>query len=365
MKKLAGNNAVGILLLLFLSAFPLLASDFRLEMMGKFIVLIIFAIAMDLVWGYAGLLSLGHAVFFGIGGYVLALSYSIQNGVPGFMTRFDINEIPAFLQPLESIPVALLLGLLLPSLLAGIIGSFIFKSKVSGVYFALITLALGKLFEMLVINLQMYTGGFNGLMGLPRFPVFGEPMSLVSYYYMVLIVTVAVYLFAQWLTNSHFGKVLKAVRENEARISFFSYNVSNFKILIFVISGFLSGLAGMLYVPINGFFSPSEIGLQMSTLVIVWLAIGGRGTLMGAAAGALIINWLSNLLSERYPELWQLLLGAIIVLVVLFFPDGIYGTLKNRLGAKWGSFPNRKARAEASNTRDAKEASLIENVRDV
>jgi urea transport system permease protein len=357
MKRMAKNNAFGMLLVLFLACFPMFSSDFRLELMGKFIVFIIFAIAMDLVWGYAGLLSLGHAVFFGLGGYVLAISYSLQNGVPSFMTRFDIDEIPALMKPLQHIPVALLLGLILPSILAGIIGFFIFKSKVSGVYFSLITLALAKLFEMLVINLQMYTGGFNGLMGLPRFPIFGEPMSLHGYYYMVLVITVLVYLFARWLTNSHFGKILKSIRENESRVSFFSYNASNYKIFIFIISGFLSGLAGMLYVPINGFFSPQDVGINMSTLIVVWLAIGGRGTLMGAAIGTLIINWLSNLLSEQYPELWQLMIGLVIVLVVLFFPDGIYGTLKNRLGGIYGSLLRRNIEMDVEKREIAKNIS--------
>ncbi len=346
MKKAAANNLFSILFLLFLALFPLFSSDFRLEMMGKFIVFIIFAIALDLIWGYAGLLSLGQAVFFGIGGYMLAISYSYLNGVPSYMTRFDINEIPLLLKPLQSIPAALGLGLVVPAVLAGIIGFFIFKTKVSGVYFSLITLALAKLFELIVINLQMYTGGYNGLMGLPRFPVFGKPMSLIGYYYLVLIITVLVFLFARWLTNSHFGKILKSIRENESRISFFSYNASNYKIFIFVISGFLSGLAGMLYVPINGFFSPLDAGLQMSTLVIVWLAIGGRGNLMGAAAGTMIINWLSNLLSEQYPEVWQLLIGAIIVAVVLFFPNGIYGTLSAKISGYFANMSSKKRAAD-------------------
>ncbi|GAX90037.1 urea ABC transporter permease subunit UrtC [Effusibacillus lacus] len=326
-KRLGIEGSIGGLILVFLAAFPFLASDFRVELMGKFIVFIIFALALDLVWGYTGLLSLGHAVFFGLGGYMLALSYVLQQGVPTFMTRFGINEIPVFLKPLLSTPVAFLLGMLLPALLAAIIGFFIFRSSVSGVYFSIITLALAQLFELLVINLQAYTGGFNGLMGLPRFPVFGEPLELTTYYYLVLIVAVGVYLLTRWLTGSHFGKTVKAVRENENRIRFFSYNPASYKIFIFTISGFLSGLAGMLYVPINGFISPQDIGIGMSTLLVVWLAIGGRGTLMGAVIGALILNWLSDLLSEQYPEIWQLLIGSIIVLIVLFLPDGIYGSL--------------------------------------
>lgn len=326
-KRLGMEAGIGGLILLFLAVFPFIASDFRMEMMGKFIVFIIFALALDLVWGYTGLLSLGHAVFFGLGGYMLALSYVLQDGVPAFMTRFGINQIPWIMQPLVHTPVAFLLGLFLPALLAAVIGFFIFKSNVGGVYFSIITLALAQLFELLVIDLQAYTGGFNGLMGLPRFPIFGQPLELTTYYYLVFFTAAGVYVLTRWLTRSHFGKTLRAVRENENRIRFLSYNPANYKIFIFAISGFLSGLAGMLYVPVNGFISPQDIGIGMSTLLVVWLAIGGRGTLMGAVVGVLIINWMSDLLSEQYPEIWQLLIGSAIVLIVLFLPDGIYGSL--------------------------------------
>lgn len=329
LRKLGINNTFGVLFLVILALFPLFASDFRIELMSKFVVFILFAIALDLIWGYTGMLSLGHAVFFGLGGYMLALSYTLQNGVPSFMTRFNVTDIPLLMKPLESIPVAFALGLLLPSLLAGLIGFFIFKSKVSGVYFSIITLALAKLFEMLVTNLSAYTGGYNGLGGLPRFPIFGEPLGLTTYYYLVLAITVGAYFFTRWLTNSHLGKVLKSIRENESRIRFFSYNPANYKIFIFTVSGFLSGLSGMLYVPINGFISPQDVGIGMSTMLVVWLAIGGRGRLMGAVFGVLIINWLSNFLSEQYPTLWQLFIGIIIVVIVLFLPAGIYGSLED------------------------------------
>lgn len=322
-----------VIILIFLALFPLFASDFRMEIMGKIIVLIIFAIAVDLVWGYTGLLSFGHAVFFGLGGYILALSYTFQNGVPNFMARFDLHEIPVFMKPLLNIPLAFLLGMMLPALLAFIIGYFIFKSKVSGVYFSIITLVLAQLFPMLIINLQAYTGGANGLMGLPRFPVFGRPLSLFSYYYLVLLIAIAVYLFAKWLTSSHFGKTIKSISENESRARFLSYNAGNYKIFIFAVSGFISGLAGMLYVPMNGFISPQDTGIMMSTLVIIWLAVGGRGYLMGAVVGTLIMNWLSELLSEQYPEIWSLFLGLILVVIVIFLPHGIYGSMHKWLAA--------------------------------
>ncbi len=327
--KLGFNNTFAMLTLIFLVIFPSFASEFRVELMGKFIVFILFAFSLNLIWGYTGLLSLGHAVFFGLGGYLLALSYSLQDGVPAFMARFDIKEIPMFMKLLQSIPAALFLGMLIPAVLAGLIGFFVFKSRVSGVYFSIITLALAKLFEMLVINLQAYTGGFNGLMGLPRFPIKGAPLSLTSYYYLVLAVAVLAFFFTRWLTHSHFGKVIKSIREDESRIRFLSYNPANYKIFVFTASGFLAGLAGMLYVPMNGFISPQDTGIAMSTSLIIWLAIGGRGTLMGPVFGVLIVNWMSNLLSEQYPTLWQLFLGGAMVLIVLFLPNGIYGTLEN------------------------------------
>lgn len=327
------ERIVGIPLVVFLALFPLFSNSFQTGLMGKFIIFIIFAIALDLVWGYTGLLSIGHAVFFGLGGYILALSYTFQNGVPTFMQRFDINEIPFWLAPLQSMPLAFLLGLLVPALLAAFIGFFIFRSSVTGVYFSLITLVMATLFQMVVINLQAYTGGYNGLMGLPRFPIFGEPLSLQAFYYLILAITIGVYLFAKWLTNSHFGKVIKAIRENETRVGFFSYNASNYKIFVFTLSGFLSGLAGMLYVSMNGFVGPTDVGVALSTSVILWIAIGGRGKLMGAVIGALAINYISNSLSELYPVVWQLFLGLVMILVVILLPDGVYGTFEKKLAA--------------------------------
>jgi len=173
-RLLTTEKIIGAPLIIFLALFPLFSSGFHVGLMGKFIVFVIFAISLDLIWGYTGLLSIGHAVFFGLGGYVLALSFTFQKGVPAFMERFDMHEIPLFMKPLTSIPIAFVLGLVIPFLVAGIIGFFIFKSKVSGVYFSLITLVLASLFEMLIINLQAYTGGYNGLMGLPRLPIGGE-----------------------------------------------------------------------------------------------------------------------------------------------------------------------------------------------
>lgn len=351
-KKIGMNKISGFIFLLFLISFPLFASKFHIGLMGKFIVFILFALALDLIWGYTGLLSLGHAVFFGLGGYLLALSYTIQDGVPTFMTSLNVTEIPAIMKPLESVPVAFILGLVLPALFAAFFGYFIFKSTVSGVYFSILTLALAKLFEMSIINMQAYTGGFNGLMGLTLFPIFGKPLQLTTYYYLVLTITLIVYCFCHWLAHSHFGKVLQSIRENESRTRFFSYNPVNYKIFVFTVSGFLSGLAGMLYVPMNGFISPRDVGIAMSTMVVIWLAIGGRGTLMGAVFGVLTVNWLSNILSELYPNLWQLFFGLFLVLIVLFLPDGVYGSLEKWWRNRYLSGQQIKGRLLVSSNRN-------------
>lgn len=328
-KRLDTEKIVGIVLITLLIIYPSFSGAFGTQLMGKFIIFAILAISLDLIWGYTGLLSLGHAVFFGLGGYILALSYTFQSGVPSFMLRFDITEIPAFMQPLTNIHFALFLGIAIPGLLAFILGFFIFKGKVNGVYFAIITIALAMVFQLSITTLQPYTGGSNGLMGLPMFPIFGSAFSLNNFYYLCLFFLIATYILVRWLTRSHFGKVIKAVRENEKRVNYFGYNSDNYKIIVFSISAMLAGFAGMLFVSMNGFISPTDIGVTFSTMIVLWVAIGGRGTLMGAVIGAIGINWISNSLSEFYPDVWQLFLGLIMVVVVMYLPDGVFGTIKN------------------------------------
>jgi len=329
LKKIGVDKYIDIALLMFLALFPLFASPFRTEMLGKFIVFVIFAFSLDLLWGYTGLMNLGHAVLFGLGGYVLAISYSIRNGVPPFMLRFGIEEIPAWLVILKSTTATYIVGLLLPAVIAGIIGWFIFSSRVNGVFFSIITLALAQIFDLFILNEQKFTGGFNGIGGMPRLLIGGNPLTLNQMYYVILGACVLVYLFCRWLTVSHFGKVIQAIRENPNRLEFLGYNPAKYKTLIFFISGMLAGLAGMLYVPINGMISPNDAGMAFSTAVIVWLAVGGRGNLTGAAVGTLLINFGQSILSEHFAEYWQLTLGIIVVLVVFFVPDGLIGKLIN------------------------------------
>jgi urea transport system permease protein len=294
--------------------------------MGKTLIYILFAISLDLIWGYTGLMSFGHAVLFGLGGYIMALSRTFANGVPDFMQRNNITEIPSFFTPLLNENAAFFLGILIPGLVAAFLGFFIFFSRVKGVFFSLITLALSYIFSTFVSNQQSYTNGYNGLGGLGR-QLFGHKFDIHQLYYITLAITALLFVACILLMRSRFGKTLRSIRENEMRLTFLGYNPAFFKIAIFIISGMIAGLAGVLYIPMNSFISPNELGISLSTVVLVWLAVGGRGNLTGAIIGTMIIYWAQVLLSEHISNAWTLILGLIIILVVFFLPQGIIGKI--------------------------------------
>ncbi len=328
MIKMPINRYIDIAVLIFLLIFPLIAKEFRVEMMGRYVCYAIFALSLDLLWGYTGLLSLGHAVLFGLGGYIIGLCYQIQNGVPAFMTREGVTEIPWFYAPLHNPMAAAVIGIIVPTVFAILLGYFMFSSKIKGVFFTIITLALAQIFKDLVINLQKYTNGFNGLQGIKRFAMNGgEPLSRIQYYYIIVIIAALMFLFCIWLTNSRVGKIAVSIRENEQRLGFFGYKVANFKILIFAISGAMAGLAGVLYAPATGTITTEDIGILASTSAVVWIAVGGRGNLTGAVVGTLLINWAQSILSEGFASYWQLILGAVLIIIIFFVPNGIIGQI--------------------------------------
>ena len=334
--KVGVNRYIDVIMLIFLAIFPLFVKEFRVEMMGRYICYAIFAMSLDLLWGYTGLLSLGHAVLFGLGGYMIGISYQLQSGIaPAFMQREGITEIPWFYVPLENPIAAAIIGIIVPALFAFILGWFMFSSKIKGVFFTIITLAIAQIFKDFIINLQKYTNGFNGLQSIKRFSINGsQPLSKVAYYYVILVIAVLVFLFCLWLTKSRFGKVAVSIRENESRLGFFGYETSKYKILIYTISGALAGLAGVLYAPATSTITTEDIGVAASTMVVVWVAVGGRGNLTGAVLGTLLINWTKSLLSENFSDIWQLIIGALLLLVIFFVPNGIVGqllALQNRL----------------------------------
>ena len=327
LRSLPVNRYIDGVAFLFLAIFPLLFSSFRTELMGRVLVYIIFAISLDLLWGYTGLMSMGHAVVFGTGGYMVALSYTFLKGLPWYMEQAGLEKIPALFAPLLSPVGAFLLALVVPGLIAAFLGTFIFSSKISGVFFSLITLALAQIFELFVTNQHAYTNGSNGLGGLERSLLGSAPLSLNMLYYILLGVVLLVYLFCIWLTHTRFGTVLQAIRENESRLTFLGYKPHRFKIAVYVVSGVLAGLAGVLYIPTNGFISPTEVGLTLSTLLLVWVAIGGRGNLTGAIVGTILINWTQTLLSEQIADYWMLIMGVVVLIFVFFMPNGLIGKL--------------------------------------
>ena len=334
--KFPANRWVDLALFLGLGLFPLCGMQFYTQLLQKYMVFLIFAYSLDLLWGYAGLMDLGHAVLFGLGGYTMALCLSAQNGLPEFMANCGVKKMPVWLQILSHPAVAAAAGILLPALLAWLLGRFLFYSRVGGVFFSVITLALAQVFNLFIQSQQKYTGGFNGISGLPGLSFFGTTLTLTQGYYFVFTVVVLVCLFCRALTGSRFGMILRGIRENETRLEFLGYDRAGFKAAAFAVSGALAGLAGVLYVPVNGMIAPNDVGMEFSTAAIVWLTIGGRGNLTGAAVGALLINVLGNAFSEQFGAFWQLLLGIVIVAVVFFTPDGIVGELLHAVKERTG-----------------------------
>lgn len=331
LKKVTIDKYLAVVMFLALAVVPFVTGLYSTQILGKFITYMIAALALDILWGYGGLMNLGFAVFFGMGGYIIGISLACQNGLPAFMS--SLGHLPAIYKPLKSIPVAMLLGILIPALVALFLGYFIFTSKIKGVFYNVITLAFAGLFELFITTNQSYTGGSSGVngitSGLNKLTIHGKTISIVQWYYIAFLSLVIVYLFCLWLTESRFGKVVKSVRDNEARLQFLGYNPAIFKMTLFAIAGAIAGYAGMLYVPMTSFISIESAGVTFSTMMLVWLAVGGRGNLTGAMMGALFVSFLQSKLSSSFGEMWQLVLGAILIIVVLFLPNGVIGTLKN------------------------------------
>lgn len=330
MKQWTIDRYIALLLFLVLAFVPRMTNLYNTQIFSKFLTYMILALALDVLWGYCGLMNLGFAVFFGVGGYVFGISMACQKGLPAFMA--SLGELPWFYKPLKSVPVAILLAIVLPALLALFLGFFIFTSKIRGVFYNLITLAFAGLFELFIATNQVYTGGSSGVngiaSGLMTLTIGGERISIGQWYYIAYVSLIVVYIICLLLTECRFGKVIKSIRDNEARLQFLGYNPAAFKMAVFAIAGALAGFAGVLYVPMTSFFSVESAGTGFSTMLLVWLAVGGRGNLTGAMTGALLVSLLQSKLSSYLGDIWQLVLGIVLIVIVLFLPDGIIGSLK-------------------------------------
>jgi urea transport system permease protein len=320
---------------------PFRVSDFTLNLFGKFLAYAILALGIDLIWGYAGVLSLGQGVFFGLGAYAMGMHLMLEigtqgvyrNALPDFMVWNQVKELPIFWRPFWSGPFTLLAVVAVPAAVAFVFGYFTFRSRIKGVYFSIITQALALSAWLLFNRNALNLGGTNGLSGFKT--VFGFTLNSAAtqrgLYVATAICLCLAYLLCRWITRSPAGKVLIAIRDSENRVLFSGYSPAAFKVFVFVVAAALAGLAGALYVPQVGIITPAKIGVLPSIEMIIWVAVGGRGTLIGAVIGAIGVNWLQSILTTTYPDLWLLVLGSLFVGVVLFFPDGVAGALR-RLG---------------------------------
>lgn len=312
---------------------PTLLSEFRLNLLAKFLTYAIIAIGIDLLWGYGGMLSLGQGVFFGLGAYSMAMYLKLEAAggeLPDFMVWSGLTELPFFWKPFHNFWFALGAAVIIPAMVAALMGFVVFRSRIRGVYFSILTQALALIVTILLIGQQPYTGGTNGITNFST--VFGFSLADSStqtvLYFITVICLGCVYLFCRWLTNSRFGKIMIAIRDAENRIRFCGYNPVMFKAFIFAFSACLAGLAGALFVPQVGIISPAMIGVVPSIEMVIWVAVGGRGTLYGAVLGALLVNGAKSYLSESFPDAWLYLLGLLFIAVVLLIPDGMVGLFR-------------------------------------
>jgi len=344
----AGLAAAGVLLVVALPALnalapgsPLSVSNFTLNLFGKFLAYAILALGIDLIWGYTGVLSLGHGVFFGLGAYAMGMHLMLEIGtqgvyrdvLPDFMVWNRVTELPLFWRPFWSAPFTLFAVLAVPAVVAGIFGFLTFRSRIRGVYFSIITQALALSAWLMFNRNSLNLGGTNGLSGFKT--IFGfalnEPGTQQGLYVVTALCLCGAYLVCRWITRSPAGKVLVAIRDSETRVLFSGYSPAAFKLFVFVVSAALAGVAGALYVPQVGIITPAKIGVLPSIEMIIWVAVGGRGTLLGPVVGAVGVSWLQSILTTSYPDLWLLVLGSLFVGVVLFFPDGVVGSAQKLL----------------------------------
>ncbi len=336
--------------LLFVVA-PSFLSDFRQNLLAKFLCYAILAIGIDLIWGYTGILSLGHGVWFGLGGYAMAMYMKLQasgDSIPDFMNWSGLESLPWFWAPFRHAWFALPMVMAGPGVLAFVLGYLVFRSRVKGAYFAIVTQALALIMSIFFVGQQKYTGGTNGLTNFDE--LFGMPLAdeatQHTLYYITAGLVLVVYAAALWMTRSPFGRLLVAVRDDEDRVRFAGYNVGLIKALVFAVSAAMAGLAGALFVPQVGIISPANLGIVPSIEFVLLVAVGGRGSLMGAVIGAVVVSWTKSTLSESYPDTWSYFYGALFVGAVVLFPAGIVGFARrmrdeaaHRLGGRTAGVP--------------------------
>jgi urea transport system permease protein len=321
-------------------------SDFAISLVGKIMCYAICALAMDLIWGYTGILSLGHGLFFALGGYAMGMYLMRQIGLdgnyktdlPDFMVFLDWKTLPWHWTGSASFIFQMLMVIVAPGLLALVFGFFAFRSRIKGVYFSIITQALTFAAMLLFFRNETGFGGNNGFTDFKR--MVGIPIAVPSTRMVLFVLTgltlLGFFLFARWLVQSKFGRVLQAIRDAESRVMFSGYNPVVYKLTIWVISAIMCGVAGALYVPQVGIINPSEMSPANSIEIAIWAAVGGRATLIGPIVGAFLVNGAKSWFTVAFPEYWLYFLGAIFIAVTLFLPQGIAGLVRKLISRKEG-----------------------------
>ncbi|MDH4134463.1 MAG: urea ABC transporter permease subunit UrtC [Gammaproteobacteria bacterium] len=330
--------------ILLLLALPLVLDPFRLNLMSKYMAFAFVAIGIVLTWGYGGILSLGQGIFFGMGGYMMAMFLKLEASapeLPDFMVWSSVEKLPLWWEPFHSFAATALLILVVPAVLAYFFSYLIFKKRVGGVYFAIVTLSLALAMTVLIVGQQGDTGGANGITDfrtLLGMDIIEDSAKLVLYYVQSVAVSLAM-LLAMAMLRSRFGKILIAIRDREDRVRFSGYNTAHFKAFVFTLAAILSSLGGAFYSLQVGLIAPSVVGVAASVEMVIYAAVGGRLSIPGAVVGALLIGFLKSYLSETFPEGWLYLLGILFILVVMAMPNGLAGLL-NQLVRRQPASPN-------------------------
>jgi urea transport system permease protein len=346
-----GWIAFGAVTLLAVLLVPLLNSapqssalhlpDYLVTLFGKFLCYATVAVAMDLLWGYAGILSLGHGVFFALGGYAMGMTLMLAIGeasvyrskLPDFMVFLDWKELPWFWRPMDNFFVAMVAALAVPGVLAYCFGFLAFRSRIRGVYFSIITQALTFALMLLLFRNETGLGGNNGLTDFKQ--IYGYPLhaqsTKLALYALSAAGLMAAFLICRFVTTSKAGRVLRSIRDEESRIMFLGYDPTRFKLFVYTLSAVLCGFAGALYVPQVGIINPGELQPSNSIEMAIWVAVGGRGSLIGAPLGAFVVNGAKSWFTVALPDLWLYMLGALFVAVTLFFPRGLVGALSGAI----------------------------------
>src|SRR3982074_2193141 len=334
--ELIGFIALGAILLLIL---PLSSDAFRLNLVAKYLTYAFVAIGLVLCWGYGGILSLGQGVFFGLGGYCMAFflkleASSVENtkiqstpGIPDFMDWNQITSLPLFWQPFHSLTLTIAAVIMVPGLFALIIGAAMFKRRVGGTYFAIITQAVAAILTILIVGQQGYTGGINGMTDLRTlngWDIRPDHAKIVLYFFEIGCLFACIFI-AQFIRHSKLGRILVAMRDKEDRVRFSGYSVANFKIFAFCVAAIFAAIGGAMFALEVGFMSPSFVGIVPSIQMVIYTAVGGRLSILGAVYGTLLVNFAKTSFSESFPELWLFGLGGLFIAVVLAFPNGLAG----------------------------------------